>query len=122
MKAGYWGNYETGKIFLIDDHERWIKRSRNAAELGVPPDVVSRFSEFPDRETLLRFLFASAPVMRFRGHGSYITFEFDSTDWQKPLQLIESWCQANAGPFLGLNMVNFHKTKSVFVLWKNFRF
>ncbi len=120
MRAGYWGNYDTGKIFQIDDHELWINRGRNAAELGVSAEVKARSEEFPDRVELLRFLFANAPVMRFRGHGTFVTIEFNSSDWDKPLQLIETWGKAHAGPFLGLNIVNFHRTKGYFVLWKDF--
>lgn len=120
MEAGYWGNYETGSIFLIDDHELWIRRDCNAEKLGIAPEVIAKFGEFPDRASLLRFLFANAPVIRFRGHGPFVTFEFESHDWEKPLKLIETWCQANAGPFLGLNMFNFHRTERRFVLWKDF--
>ena len=29
MEQGWWGNYATDKLFLIDEHERWIRRGRN---------------------------------------------------------------------------------------------
>ena len=100
MTEGYWGNYTTGQIFLIDEHEMWIRRGNNASKLGVPIAVQKRFKDFKvkeDRNQFLMFIFANSPVMRFRGHGHYITFEFNSADWTKPLALVLKWGEVSWG-------------------------
>lgn len=124
MKNGYWGNYETGRIFLIDEHELWVRRPNNACSLGLSEELIARFSEYKireDRDAFLYFLFANAPIMRFRGHGEYVTFEFNSPDWTKPLKLIHTWCQENTGPYTGLKIVNFHTMEIRQLLWQDFQ-
>ncbi|MDD5662822.1 MAG: hypothetical protein PHT71_01000 [Victivallaceae bacterium] len=120
MKEGFWGNYQTGHYFEIDEHERWIRRGNNAHMLGVPPEIIARFSEFSDRETLLPFIWQHAPVMRWRGHGASVCFEFHSESWQMPLQLIDTWGKLFAGSYLHLHMVNFRNMEVRETLWKNF--
>jgi len=123
MKDGYWGNYLSGDIFLIDEHEMWIRRENNADKLGIPQAVQKKFKNFAvkeDRDRLLPFIFANAPVMRFRGHGPYITMEFNCADWTKPLELVHKWCKANAGPLSGLNIVNFATNEVIETTWENF--
>ncbi len=123
MKSGYWGNYETGRIFLIDEHELYIRRPEKARELGIPEELIVRFSEFrlrQDRYEFIKFLLRAAPVMRIRGHGEYVTFEFDFREWAPPLKLIHAWCWENAGPFSGLNIVNLHSMEIRRCLWKDF--
>lgn len=124
MNEGYWGNYENGQIFLIDEHEMWIRRGNNANKLGIPHVVQRRFKEFmvkEDRDRLLSFIFAHAPVMRFRGHGSYVTFEFACSDWENPLALVLKWGEANAGPLLGLVIVNFATGEAIEATWETFK-
>ena len=82
MKEGFWGNYEMGIWFQIDEHERWLRRGSNAERLGVPDDVIAKFSNFADRETLLPFVWRHAPVMRWRCHGESVTFEFYAEEWE----------------------------------------
>ena len=123
MESGYWGNYKKGVFFEIDEHELWIRRGNNAIQLGIPNKIVGRFCAFEvgkDREQFLPFLFASAPVMRWRGHGQSVTFEFNANTWIKPLSLIKKWCTLNAGAFLHLNMINFKNMEIRQTLWKNF--
>ena len=76
MTEGFWGNYETGIWFQIDEHEQWLRRGNNAELLGVPDEVIAEFGHFADRETLLQFVWRHAPVMRWRCHGSSVAFEF----------------------------------------------
>ncbi len=121
MKEGYWGNYETGVWFPIDEHERWLRRGDNAAKLGVPESVAAAFPRFSDRETLLPFVFCHAPVMRWRCHGTSATFEFYADDWQKPLAIIRKWCTLFAGDFLRLRMVNFNGREIRETLWKDWK-
>lgn len=89
MKESFWGNYQTGHFFEIDEHERWIRRGGNAEKLGVPAEVVRQFDRYSDRETLFPFLWEHAPVMRWRCHGANVSFEFCSEDWRPPLELMK---------------------------------
>ncbi|MPN33799.1 hypothetical protein SDC9_181291 [bioreactor metagenome] len=123
MKSGFWGNYRTGEYFEIDDHELWIRRGDNTSRLGISSDIEARFCEFTprlDRDRFLPFLYASAPVMCWRAHGQYVTFEFNAVKWDLPLDMIRTWCRSNAGDFLGLKIVNFGTREFVRCLWKDF--
>lgn len=121
MKEGFWGNYETGIWFPIDEHERWLRREGNAAKLGVPENIIAEFQHFADRDTLLPFVWRHAPVMRWRCHGESVTFEFYAEDWTKPLNLIRKWCTLFAGDFLFLHMVNFNGLEVRETLWKDWK-
>lgn len=122
MQEGYWGNYQTGIWFEIDEHEMWIRRAENAARLGVPDNIYHRFRDFQlqvDRDKLLAFLFQHAPVMRIRGHGTSVSFEFHAQSWQQPLSVIEHWCRRHAGPYTELRLVNFHGMAIRNFLWQD---
>ena len=121
MKEGFWGNYETGIWFQIDEHERWLRRENNAEKLGVPKDVIAEFPSFADRDTLLPFVWRHAPVMRWRCHGESSTFEFYAEEWGKPLEIIRKWCTLFAGDFLFLRMVNFNAMEVRETLWKDWK-
>ena len=121
MKEGFWGNYETGIWFQIDEHEMWLRRGDNAARLGVPEDVIAEFPHFANRDTLLPFVYRHAPVMRWRCHGAGVTFEFHAENWEKPLEIIRKWCTLSAGDFLALRMVNFHGMEIREKLWKDWK-
>ncbi len=120
MTEGFWGNYQTGKYFLIDEHESWIRRDGNAGILGLPDELVQQFGNYPDRESLLPFLYHHAPVMRWRGHGESVTFEFACESWDAPLRLIHKWGEHYAGPFLHFRIVNFRSGEMKTLLWKDF--
>ena len=119
MKEGFWGNYETGIWFQIDEHESWLRRENNAEKLGVPKGVIAEFPHFADRDTLLPFVYRHAPVMRWRCHGESVTFEFYAEEWEKPLTLIREWCGLFAGDYLYLHMVNFRDMEIREILWKD---
>ena len=124
MNEGYWGNYRTGQIFLIDEHELWIRRGNNADKLGVPEIVQKRFKDFKvkeDRNQFLLFIFANSPVMRFRGHGHHVTMEFSCADWGLPFELVLKWGNANAGALLWLIIVNFATNEVVQSTWEDFK-
>jgi hypothetical protein len=109
MKEGYWINYRSGKVFEITEHEQWIRDEGNARALGIPPRVFARFRDFvsgTDRDMFLLFLMKSAPVMRVRGHGVTVTFEFWSRSNVRPMAAIRSWAKRNAGSANALNIVN----------------
>ncbi len=110
MREGYWINYRVGQVELIDEHQRWVRRPGHAARLGIPPEAVGEFARFDpatDRDEFLRFLMGCAPVMRVRGHGGSVTFEFISRrGWRAPLDAIASFLVDKAGPHLGLTIVD----------------
>ena len=121
MKEGFWGNYETGEWFRIDEHERWLRAPGNAVKLGVPEETVAAFAQYQTRDELLPFVYRHAPVMRWRGHGTSVTFEFDSFEWERPLALICKWGRAFAGDYLHFHMVNFRNMEVRDALWNDLR-
>lgn len=123
MKDGFWINYRTGKEFQIDEHESWIRRGSNAKKLGLPQRVIDAFDEFEpvkDRDKFLVFIMQHAPVMRVRGHGNYVTFEFASRRRNDPIDAIWSWGMSNAGPMTGMYIVNFATNEKTSMYWKDF--
>ena len=121
MKEGFWGNYETGTWFRIDEHERWLRTPGNAARLGVPGKTVAAFAQYPTRDELLPAVYRHAPVMRRRCHGTSVTFEFDSAEWERPLELIHKWGRFFAGDHLHFHMVNFRTMEVRDALWRDLR-
>ena len=124
MNEGYWGNYRTGNIFLIDEHEMWLRRGKNADRLGVPHAVQRRFKDYvikEDRDRFLLFIFSHVPVMRFRGHGNSVTMEFNCADWVLPLELVRQWGEVNAGALLWLIIVNFASNEAIQTNWEDFK-
>lgn len=123
MKEGYWINYKTDKTVTIHEHERWLRSKGNAKKLGVPPRVISMFSNFKpekDRDKFLMFVMKNAPVMRVRGHGNYVSFEYNSRARKDPMDAIWMWGQKNAGPFTGLYIVNFATREKIEINWNAF--
>lgn len=112
MKEGYWLNYATGRtvcIGLYGDHERWIREPGNARSLGVPAKVVNQFGRFQpeeSREKFLTFVMRHSPVMRVRGHGHFVTFEFWARRDDKTVKAIRWFAKRYLGPMTGLNVAN----------------
>jgi hypothetical protein len=125
MKEGYWINYSIGKSFEVDEHERWLRRKGNARKLGLSKGVVEAFGEFEpvkDRDKFLLFVLQHAPVMRVRGHGNYVTFEYSSRNRRDPMDAIWLWGLDNgAGVYTGLYVVNFASGEKTSILWKDFK-
>jgi hypothetical protein len=123
MKEGYWINYKNGKVFNIVEHETWLRRRGNAKKLGVPPNVIRAFSEFEpvrDRDKFLMFIMQHAPVMRVRGHGNYVSFEYASRDRSAPLEAIWDWAMDNAGPYTLLYIVNLVTKEKTQIYYQDF--
>jgi hypothetical protein len=124
MKAGYWINYETGKEFPVDEHEQWLRRKGNAKKLGLSKRVIEAFDEFKpvsDRDKFLAFIMQHAPVMRVRGHGNYITFEYSSRRKRGPMDSIWLWGLKGAGAYTGLYIVNFATGEKTSIYWRDFK-
>lgn len=123
MKEGLWINYRTGMEFSVGDHEQWIRIPNNATKAGVPPNISQQFDNFrplEDREAFLLFIINNVPLMRVRGHGSDVAFEYASRSRSGPLDTIFAWAKKNAGPFTTLRMVNFSTNENVVMLFKDF--
>ena len=124
MREGYWINYRTNKEFPTEEHERWVREEKNAKKLGLSRAVIDKFVSFEpvkDRNELILYIVSNAPVMRVRGHGNYVTFEF-STRSRKRAALDAIWTHlmGKAGPFTGMRIVNFATHDTIEMLYKDF--
>lgn len=116
MNDGWWINYKTGERFPIHEHELWIREPANARALGISPADIPRFRRFVpvrDRDRFLGWLMKSAPVMRVRGHGDSVTFEYHARGDRLPLKAIRAFADREAGPLLRLRIVNLAGPKAV---------
>ena len=124
MKDGWWINTRSGKDFLIDEHERWIRRPGNAKKLGVPNNIQKDFSKFEpvkDRNEFLLHIMRRSPVMRVRGHGNYVTFEYASRSRRDAIDSIWMWGLNNsAGPFTAIYIVNLATGEKTNIMWRDF--
>ena len=124
MKEGFWLNFNTGKSFVIDEHERWLRAPGNAEKLGVPQQVIDSFSEFVvtrDRNKFLISVMQHSPIMRVRGHGGYVTFEYSSRSRNDPLDAIGLWGRTVLGPLSEMNIVNFATGEMTNIRWSEFK-
>lgn len=120
MHEGYWINYKTGATFPMPEHETWIRDPKNAKKLGVPPAVFSLASKIKNRDKYLMVLMEHAPIMRVRGHGADVAFEFHSRDRNAVMDAIWTWCKQNAGPFTWLRIVNFGTKETTQMTFEEF--
>jgi len=113
MKDGFWMNYRTGREFPIHEHELWVRVPENARALGIRKSVyqmaMTQFTQGRDRNKFITFLLKNAPVMRVRGHGEYVTFEFDHADDAAPKEAIARFRRKYCGPLTGLKVINFSR-------------
>jgi hypothetical protein len=107
MKEGYWINYNTNKMVEMPEHEIWIRNPKNAKSFGVPDNVHKMASQISDREKYLLFLMQHAPIMRVRGHGTNVAFQFATHNRQDAMDAILMWGKKNAGPFTWMSIDNF---------------
>ncbi len=124
MKDGFWLNYYTGDVFLITEHEQWLRAGDNARKLGLSGELRAAFSRFEpqrDRNAFLLFVMRKAPVMRIRGHGVSVTFEFADADWSAPAQAIREWGFKYAGAVTNLRITNFATAECVVMQWQEFQ-
>lgn len=123
MKDGYWINYQTGKMFPVDEHETWIRYMPNAKKLGLSLKNIfemERFVPIRDREKLLLHLMKTAPIMRVRAHGHYATFEYWAKEKSAPMDSIYMWGKKVAGPMTGMYIVNFGTREKVEMPFEEF--
>lgn len=122
-KSGYWINYQTGTEVGVGEHEAWLRNPQNAQMIGVPPQIVVDFAKFEpvkDRDALLRYVMQHAPIMRVRGHGREISFEYSSSRSKGPLDAIWTWAEREAGPLTSLFIANLATGETTSMLYKDF--
>lgn len=124
IRDGFWMNYATLEWEMITEHETWIREKSNAERIGVPPEVYEHFREYvphDDRVPFLSWLLDMTPLIRIRGHGVSITFEFSNPDPRFPLQAIELWSAECAGEQSRLLIRNFATGQEYEVGWSEYR-
>lgn len=107
MKEGFWVNYRTWKIVEIHEHEIWMReKASNPKSIGVPDNVMAIASKIKNREKFLIFILQHAPMIRIRGYGNSVSFDFHSRNRQEVMDAILMWGKKYAGPFTWLNISN----------------
>jgi len=111
MREGAWINYERSPtlIFEVPDHELWIREPKNADKAGVPANIQKNFGKFrvrEDRETFLVYIMQHSPLIRMRGHGADITFEYFSRRNKDPMEAVHAAAHEFGGQLSTLNIYN----------------
>ena len=122
-RDGYWINYRSGKEAPVDEHERHIREEGNAAALGVPLSVIKNFDKFEpirDRVKFLTYIMEHSPLMRVRGHGNSVSFEYASRS-RDPIEAIWEWGKQNAGAFTLIDVHNLKTHENASLLWQDFK-
>jgi hypothetical protein len=127
-KDGHWLNYKTRQIRLIDDHENWMRRPENWKVIGIPSDMMeglcADYTPRIERELFLLCVLVLFPLIRVRGHGVSVTFEFYSLDQESlVLEAIVQSCQRTigVGNHTCLKIVNFASQRFGIMSYKGFR-
>ena len=123
MKEGYWINYRTGRIFPVNEHEQSLREPGAAKKMGVPDKVISSFKKFDpveDRDKFLLFVIQNSPLIRVRGHGDFVTFEYFLRNRQEPLDAIWEFGKQNAGPYTAMLIRNFATGESTQINFSDF--
>lgn len=121
MVDGYWINFKNGKILPITEHMTWIRDYKNAKKLGVSEKVHNAASKIKDREAYLVFLMVNADLIRVRGHGSSVTFEYHSRQRQPVMEAIMDWGEENAGPFTWMVINNLATKETTQMNFEDFK-
>lgn len=66
------------------------------------------------------FILEHAPLIRVRGHGSSITFEYNFHDHHTVLDAILLWGKKNIGPYSLLNINNLATKENTQILFQDF--
>lgn len=119
MKDGYFINFKIFRVVKIEEHEMYL-RSENLSGLGIKPGILKRFDEFNSRIPLLLFVLQNSSLIRVRGYGDSITFEYSSRLIKSPIEAIKKFCKIYAGTFSKLKIVNFNKNEIIFIYYKDF--
>jgi len=117
MKEGAWINVTTGNYRWIDEHAQWLQRPGNAASLGLEDDVLEELGRVPwdfngpGRMTILVTAMDHG-LVRARGHGASITFEF-TVPWEQAVRGTLRFMDGNLGPSMQCRFNNLLTGQSV---------
>jgi hypothetical protein len=101
LREGAWIR-STGGWTWINEHASWIQRPENARLLGLTDEVHFKLSAIPwdfngaGREAILRVAMG-AGLIRMRGHGASVTFEF-TCPTATAIQSVRPFMDQNFGP------------------------
>ena len=123
MTEGYWINYRTGKAVPIHEHETDIRNPAIWKKLGFSVKDMELFKPFKfvkDREKFLLWLIQKYPLMRVRGHGTSVTFDFNNRSRQGPIDAIYDFGENNLGPFSRMSINNYATKENVEMSFSDF--
>lgn len=114
MKDGWWINYQTRRFTGLYcpgmEHETVLRSPDDQDWLGIPPAVAKsfiRFSPKADRIRLLRYAMKQVPLMRIRGYGVRVAFQYWSPSGDiEPYAMIDKWISRWGGLRLLLVVTN----------------
>ena len=122
MREGCWIR-STSDWHWIIEHASWIQKPENARLLGLPEEVQSELSTIswdfngPGREAILR-LAMSAGLIRMRGHGSYVTFEF-TTPIEAAIKVVAPFMERHLGPITWCNFNDLETGQSLGIFYRD---
>lgn len=123
MTEGCWIVAATGYYEYVDDHAHWIQVPEHAERLGLQADAVQKIRlikwDFngPGRRAILLAAMAHG-LIRGRGHGSSITFEFTMPN-QEAIQGAVPFLTDVAGPYTYSSFTNLNTLEAVGFYWKD---
>ena len=120
MQDGYWINFKTDKSIRMHDHEIFMRNIVNAKKMGVSESVHVMAAKIKTREAYLTFIMRNAPLIRVRGHGSFVTFEYNTRARRPVMDAIWSWGMSNAGPFTVMNISNLATRENTQMSYRDF--
>jgi len=120
---GYWLNAKNGKYKKVFEHADFLKDPKNAKKVGLSPRFVKQIKDMDwqkDRPEIL-ILAMNEGLVRIRGHGSLIAFEF-TYDTRKTLHAVEDFLDKVflAGPMSTLRFNNLRTHESIDISYNDF--
>ena len=122
MKEGCWIR-STGDWHWITEHASWIQKPKNARLLGIPDEVQSKLSTIswdcngPGREAILR-LAMGAGLIRMRGHGNSVTFEF-TIPIEAAIKVVALFMEQQFGPMTWVRFNDIESGQSLGIFYQD---
>jgi hypothetical protein len=131
MKTGAWLNYSNGRIEDLtssEEHSDWIRIPDNIKKLGLPDSLLRDIEKYPRynkqiRTQMLVDIMQRYPLVRFRGHGNYVTYEFATRDSVRDV-LDVIWTHgsgAGFGQYTQINLNNLLTREQNTLTWQEFQ-
>jgi len=123
MKEGCW--IRLGDWHWITEHASWIQKPENARLMGIPEEIQAELSGItwdfngPGREAILRLAMGEG-LIRLRGHGNSVTFEF-TIPMATAIQAVRPFMDQNFGPLTWCSFNNLETGQSVGFFYQGLR-